>query len=992
MHYGLTIGSHLAIAGNAADEKVSNIRNRNGGIWTPAVVQVRDDEILVGKNAVREKMLHPEKTVKLTPSSVSDEAVLQAEETDLTGVDVWVLLAEHAIAGTLSDNGQSNTTVVVPDTFGYDDRRSVYRVVRELGASKYELVDQSVTACVCTEQLPPPGAATLVCHLSKTALSCSIVAHGPNGLEVVDAVRDTSLGTDAIRKSLYGVFRERMLDEGFPDPDDNDPLRFDVFENINAFREALDEADEASIGVNIGGGEVFTQTITRAEAVKHCADYLSDVADFIQRVSHSPIVDARSITVSDTAVLVAHADNVFPLADAVSDLDFDPVVNSEPGVLAKAAAQLSAGEVVLPGPTTTTTDDAEDIDDSSHDQTPAGEDSAAEETTQSPADTESSTPGKPNFEADDPFEVLGLPRTTPFQEIKQRATELIGQYDSDEEINAIGDAIDEIQDGLHIKRVGDTVIEPVAVETNPSTVHVRETVSVTVTDIHGNPIEDATVELDGRRMEFTDQRGTVEIEPLETGTHTVEATKTHPDDGHEFRTGTTSVDVETRHASLSFAACPSSTTVGEIFELAVTDEDRPVSGAVVLAPDESVVTGGDGTAELSLSSSGAVTLLAKKERTASSTYQPTTATVTVHPRELSLDISAPSSVSAESTHEITVVDPDGDGVPDVRVALPDTTVLTDKQGVATVYFDAGLPDTVTLVASKPDTAETVYDGDETDVSVTHSNSSDEKALSVQTDTAQATVGEPVTYEVTDERGISVESVYVSGTDGNSDLTDSDGKATIIFKSPGNKTVSASPTDGGSHGEYNAASHTITVHRRLAPLTIRGLPTTTVVGEPVEITVRTEAGDPVPDATVEIDGSGLAQTDDNGTAELSFENQGERTVRVSKQSSGKNQYEPVSEVLDVYAKTLDFGTCPNSVTAGEQIQVRLVDNEDNPVAGAVVKTPNHRSGQTTDDGTTEFTVEQNGVTHVTAVVPDAEPHEYSEAVETLRVHEANSTGQ
>jgi uncharacterized GH25 family protein len=980
MHYGLAIDSYLAVADFTDSGEVETVLNETGNTRTPAVVQVREDQILVGDSAVRERMMYPDATTGLTPNSLDDESVVQAGETSLSGPDAWTLLARHATAGTFRDD--SHVTVAVPDTLGYDERRSLHRVLKELGATESELVDRSIAACVCTEQIPPPGTTVLVCHLSDAALSCAVVAHGPHGVEVVDAIRDTALGTEAIDDSLYEPIRTELLEAGHPDPDDNDALRFDIYDNIRQMKHTLSNAEEAGFGVGIGG-EAFSRSKRRDEVFEHCADYLSAVKDLLRRILDSPAVDAHPVALSDTASLVGPEGDVFVLAAAVDELlDADPATNTEPDALARAAARLSAGDTVLPGASDAEPSETDDPDSPTDDA-----ESASEEATPQSSDSESRSDVSvdADLSADDPFEVLGADRTTPLHVIRERATELFGQFDTDDAITTLSEAYEAIADGPHVKRVGDTTIEPLVVDSEASSPTVGETVLVTVTDIDGRPVEDATVELDGSSVGVTDEDGKLSVQLSTAGEHSLSATKRHPEDGHEFRSGTTRVEVEQRRISLSFFACPASTTAGDGFELGIEGEDGPLGGVTILSPAGDFVTGQDGTAELTLSRPGQVTLLAKKESTANRTYESVSRTLTVRPREVSLHFSGvPSSVVAGATHEVTVVDSDGDAVPDVEISLPDTTVLTDEQGAATVYFDDALPDTVTLEASKPETDKTVFTGDTVEVAVNRSQSSTERALSISADTDRATVGEQVTYEVTDETGHPVESVYVSGTDGNSDMTDSDGRATITFESPGTKSVSASPTDGGSHGEYAPAGHEIDVARRTVSLALGGLPSATAVGESVELTVRFDAGEPVADATVAVDDTTQATTDDAGHAELSFDQPGQRTVRASKESSAKAAYDQTAEDIDVYANRLEFDTCPDVATVGEAAQVRLVDADGNPVSGVVVSTPNQGSERTADDGTADIVFETTGVKHIKADVPDAEAYEYSKAIETVRV--------
>jgi uncharacterized GH25 family protein len=981
MNFGVAIVPQVTVATDPEDGDTEIWRNSQGDISTPTVVQVRENQTLVGLPAIREEMIYPDRTTQLSVDTIERENILPNSEPALTGANGWKLLFEEVVSKAYPEDGQHETRLVVPDSLGFSTRRELIDALAQTIPGRLKLINLSVVACYETGQLPSPEEGILVCYATDTAFECSIVALGSDGLRVVDNFRDPSLGTEAFDEQLYDAMCQKMQESGIQDPSDNDAVEYDMYDSLQEVKRALSVSEKSNFGLLVGT-DVFDQTISRDDAIDYGSEYISDVTDAITQFLNSPMVSRAPTTISEHVVFIAPEDDIFPLQNIFRDRIGYDVTVGQPYELARAAAELAGSSKII-------------FDQDSANRQVNSENKTTE--TKSAVGTEKrddivglsfgeceDTVSEFSAATEDPFEVLGVSPSTPISGIEEQARELV-RGDADTDITAIGDALEKIQNGPHIKKVGDTTIEPLDIHVDNKCVEIGNPITLTVTNMVGDPIRGAEIHIDQEPRGVTDGRGEIETRMRQIGAHRISATRPHPADRYEFRAGKTEVAVEKRTLPLSFAACPTTVKFEETFEVSVLGNEKPVSEATIQTPDGTVSTGSDGTARLSLATPGEVTLVAIKSDTASRTYESAVRTLSVEPRAVSLEFAGvPDAIQPNSNIEFRVVDADGNGVSEATVSGQESTVMTDDDGYATLEFDSISSETITVMASKNNTIQTRYSDTEIEIPVALSRGEPgDSTLSVDYDDNQVKVGEPVTFEITDDDATPIESVYVSGTDGGNGLTDAGGQVTITFEEPGHKTVSVSTSDGHTHEDYQPTTCTINVERQVQPLMFEEVPSTVSVGKSVDFGVVTADGTPVSKAILKIDGTEKTRTNNDGQATIVFNELGQHILQVSKEPSNTTKYESDTQEINVQ-NTLKFKSSPDSARPGEPLKFRLVDSTGEPISGAIVQGPNERSEPTDDDGTTELVLQDEGLVHLKAVMPDDDGREYNEGLSTIRV--------
>ncbi|MFB6196267.1 MAG: carboxypeptidase regulatory-like domain-containing protein [Haloplanus sp.] len=573
----------------------------------------------------------------------------------------------------------------------------------------------------------------------------------------------------------------------------------------------------------------------------------------------------------------------------------------------------------------------------------------------------------PDFGADDPYDVLGVPSDAPMGKIEQRAQDLIAQHDDGEVIEAISEAYETIKEQPRRERIKEqprrerisgTLVIPLLVSARPSTLTVGEEVTLTVEDDQGTRIDGAGIRIGDNRKGQTGPDGRDTIRLTDPGTVEFTVEKRHSDPDTKYRDGSVDVTVERRRSSLRFARCPDAATVGDEISVRVTDADgNGVSGVTVeSAATVADPTDANGETTLTLASAGQVRLTASKGRSSTTEYDDATTTVSVDPRRVALDIAQyPDTVAVDDDVTVRVVDGGGDPVDSVAVSTDTDSATTDADGFATLSFAGATPGSARIRAEKSDTADETFTTDTVAVTVTQKQLS----LRLRCLTDSPVVGEPTTFEVTDVDGDPVADAFVSGGSSSNAVTDADGTATVTFDQAGPVTVFASKDDRAGVS-YGGAECRVDVERRRESLRIEAFDTNVEVGDDVTVYVVDGDSEPVAGAEVTGDSATTATTGPGGRATIQFDDHGKQSITVTKDPDETARYDGDSATLivDEPTRTVSMVDVPDDVNAGEEVELRVVDESGDPVAGAQV-TARGRTATTVEtdaDGYARFPVD------------------------------------
>jgi hypothetical protein len=597
-----------------------------------------------------------------------------------------------------------------------------------------------------------------------------------------------------------------------------------------------------------------------------------------------------------------------------------------------------------------------------------------------------------NLDADDPFEILGVDRTTPLHEIQERATELFGQFDTNDAITTISNAYEDIADGPHVKEVGGTRNEPLLVDATDDTIAVNESVTVTVTDITGTPVDDAEIKVEGSRKGFTDADGDMPLPFSSAGDYDIVATKRHPKDGHEYRRGTATVDVGKLRRPLKFDEYPDSATVGQEAWVRVTAGNNGtqarVSGTHV---EKEVTTDTDGWATVVPTTTGTdIELVATKSGSSNVAYQDAIITIAVGKQtvELAFD-DPPSEVTFDDPTEVRVTDQDDAVVEGATVSVPNETVVTDDEGYATLLFDRVAIGEITMSAVKEGADDEEYVPVSTDVTVTPVH----VALNLSLVDRSIVAGEPATFEVSDANGNEIAGAFVTAEDADSGTTSKLGRTHITFEKAGGnkKIVQTSKTDASGRYDYAPHKIAVSVDKQKRTLQFERLPSSARPDTILNVLVTTASGDPVEGANVRPDDGTGGKTDKQGLASIEFGDPGPKQVTASKPSTDDTLYRQTRDTVWVKRqRQLTFTTLPSGPVVDEPMDIRVGTEDQEGVAGVTIRYGSGSQVVTDGDGRAQIEPSETGNLQLTATKQSDKTNEYHSTSETLGIDKQRKT--
>lgn len=541
----------------------------------------------------------------------------------------------------------------------------------------------------------------------------------------------------------------------------------------------------------------------------------------------------------------------------------------------------------------------------------------------------------PDPHANDPYEVLGVTKSTPLDEIKEKVIDLLDKTDNDTEIKAFNEAWKEIKKGPSRQRVKGTLLIDLVVEVQETNIQVGDEITIFVEDDRGVPVDDASLKLgDKRKGRTTNGKGTARVDTA--GEHTITAEKRHPEKDKHYRDATTKIEADRRETHLRFAHCPDVATVGDEIDVQVTNGDMNGQGGVsVKTPNHvSNPTDTDGWTSVKVTKpGGGVTIKATKKKGRSTKYIPASTSIEVRERTVQMEFdNVPNSVSVGDTVSIRVVDSSGTSLRGVTVSNATDSETTDDSGIAELSFAGVSPGQMPIKASKRSRGGVAYEEVSRKIDVKKPS----LTLELQVITDSPKVGEPARFLVRDSEGNRVEGALVSGADADNDLTDAHGEATLVFTSAGRKTVTVSRTDQ-SDKCYSNSTEIIEIGRKEKSLEIVSFDRNLEVGEEMAVKVTDE--NDVSIAGVEVKGKDgtIDTTGRSGQATIEFEDDGRKRLSATKQPDEKAEYEPDSVVVDVdeRTKSVNIQEYPKEVAHDEEIKIRVVDEMGSPVADAQI---------------------------------------------------------
>ncbi|MAG94721.1 MAG: heat-shock protein Hsp70 [Planctomycetaceae bacterium] len=222
------------------------IPNQEGELSTPSVVFCDDDEVVVGTEALRNSIIHPEGVVQNAKRFIGTAKTWDIHGKLHTPVDILSFILKKLIDSATEQIGVFDRAVItVPAQFNELQRQATVEAGLKAGLKHVDLINEPVAAALCyvlgTEGLWFTELADeqriLVYDLGGGTFDLSLVRYEKNQVSVIASGGDLNLGGIDWNAALETAIAQQFHAEFGKDPrDDAESLQFLALEVENAKR------------------------------------------------------------------------------------------------------------------------------------------------------------------------------------------------------------------------------------------------------------------------------------------------------------------------------------------------------------------------------------------------------------------------------------------------------------------------------------------------------------------------------------------------------------------------------------------------------------------------------------------------------------------------------------------------------------------------------------------------------------------------------------
>ena len=218
------------------------IPNQEGELSTPSVVMFEDGNAIVGTEALRHAIAHPEKVIQNSKRYVgSSQHVWQIDGVNYSPVDVATLILRKLLDAAADRLGTvEHAVITVPAQFSDRQRQATMEAGFKAGLKQVDIINEPVAAALCyvlgTEGLWFSELAVeqqiLVYDLGGGTFDLSLVRYQKNEVQVIASGGDLQLGgidwNLALEKALARQFYKEYGSNPLKDPESRQFLALEV--------------------------------------------------------------------------------------------------------------------------------------------------------------------------------------------------------------------------------------------------------------------------------------------------------------------------------------------------------------------------------------------------------------------------------------------------------------------------------------------------------------------------------------------------------------------------------------------------------------------------------------------------------------------------------------------------------------------------------------------------------------------------------------------
>jgi molecular chaperone DnaK len=354
-----TTNSAMAVYDSESDS-VQMIENYDGDPTTPSVVQILEDEVVVGNDALGQQARYPDRTLTRTKRDMGTEETYEIDGTEYPPERIagYILqkLKEDA-AGSEYGSEVDGAVITVPYHFGGAERTATKNAGEEFAdLGVYRLMNEPTAACFAYGYESAEDETLIVYDLGGGTFDATLVEVTEDSIDVVTSNGDTELGGENFDDKLYNYVREQLLEQGSADPNDSNQSRAALREDVKKKKELLSSRDE--VAVTYQSDDFYEVEISRSKFHELTQELVDQTIQLTGEIFEDSDYDVDDV---DDVLLVGGSTRMQHARSSVEEFfGMEPSTDTNPDqVVAKGAALEAAQydpEGALPPDNTTVKD------------------------------------------------------------------------------------------------------------------------------------------------------------------------------------------------------------------------------------------------------------------------------------------------------------------------------------------------------------------------------------------------------------------------------------------------------------------------------------------------------------------------------------------------------------------------------------------------------------------------------------------------------------
>ncbi|MFC7020353.1 MULTISPECIES: Hsp70 family protein [Haloarcula] len=333
-----TTNSAMAVYDDES-ESVQMVENYSGDPTTPSVVQVLEDDVIVGKDALANQERYPDRTLARTKRDMGSDTTYEIDGTEYPPERVagYILQKLKEDAGESEFGGDVDGAVItVPYYFGGSARQATEDAGTKFAdLSVYRLMNEPTAACYAYGYQEESDETLFVYDLGGGTFDATLVEVAKDDIDVIDSNGDDELGGENFDDKLYEFAREELVDRGASDPDESKHTKATLRETVKETKEQLSGREDAAIAYQ--ADDFYEVELSRSEFHDLTQDLVDKTISLTEELFDDGDYEVDDV---DNVLLVGGSTRMHHVQDAVEEFfGMEPSTDTNPDqVVAKGAA------------------------------------------------------------------------------------------------------------------------------------------------------------------------------------------------------------------------------------------------------------------------------------------------------------------------------------------------------------------------------------------------------------------------------------------------------------------------------------------------------------------------------------------------------------------------------------------------------------------------------------------------------------------------------